>query len=42
MGKLPEWVKQPFERTLDDVERAADLFHLSMAGISSLRAAPHA
>ena len=38
--KTPDWALDPFERLLDHMQQARQLLHLSMRGISVLRAMP--
>jgi len=38
--KTPDWALDPFERLLDHMQQARQLLHLSMGGISVLRAMP--
>ncbi len=40
--KTPEWALDPFRRLLDHMQQAVQLLHLSIRGISVLRAMPQA
>lgn len=39
---VPEWAKRPFEQCVDFIEKLNHLVHLSLHGISTLRAMPQA
>lgn len=41
-GKFPKWVKDLFNDSLDHVEKLHEILHISMRGISVLRAIPNA